>query len=69
MNLYHKAHGLASTHIKFKISYNIALAYKRQNDFLKALEMLDTVDKEVGTRGFEKSAKFRAQIKEEMAKR
>lgn len=69
LTLYHKAHDLASPHIKFKISFNIALAYKRQNDFEKALEMLTIVDQEVGDKSFEKSEKLRQQIKEEMTKR
>lgn len=69
LTLYHKAHDLASPHIKFKISFNIALAYKRQNDFPKALQMLDVVDQEVGDKSFEKSAKLRQQIKEEMTKK
>lgn len=68
LSLYQKAHAIASPHIKFKISFNIALAYKRQNDFAKALEVLDLLDKEVGDEGFEKATKLRQQIKEEMTK-
>lgn len=66
LDLYKKAHTLASPHIKYKLSFNIALAYRRQGDLPKALEYLDIVDAEAGERGFEKSGKLRIQIKEEL---
>lgn len=66
LDLYKKAHDLASPHIKYKLSFNIAIAYRRQGDLPKAIQHLDIVDSEFGERTFEKSVKLRAQIKEEM---
>lgn len=68
-SLYAKAHRIAPEQTKYKLSYNIALAYKRQGEFAKSLMYLDRVDQECPIKPFDKSQKLRASLHEEMKKK
>ena len=69
VKLYNQAHLIAPASVRFKISYNIALAYRRVGDNQKCIQYLDRTDKECPVSPFDKSAKVRLQIAEEMSRK
>ncbi len=69
IEIYHLAYEKAPRASKFKISFNLALAYKRKGMLEESLALLDRTEKECPFKPFDKVVKQREQILQEMAKK
>lgn len=67
LTLYGKAWDIAPDHIKFRISYNIALAFYRQGNFTEAMTYCDRADSECTDPAFDKIQKLRKVLNEKVA--
>ncbi len=67
IKLYSKAHNIAPPTVKFRISYNIALAYYRHEQFAKAQEYCDKAHAECTDPSFDKIEKLRKVLNEKVA--
>jgi tetratricopeptide (TPR) repeat protein len=67
LRLYEKAWEIAPAGVKFRISYNVALAHYRQNVFDRALEYCDRAAQECTDPSFDKISKLHKILNEKVA--
>lgn len=67
LTLYGKAWDISPEHIKFRISYNIALAHYRKGNFTEAMTFCDRANSECTDPTFDKIQKLRKVLNEKVA--